>query len=133
MASTTQPRYTAAEVEALLELERALCSGVLFSPMLCEVFTQVRTAFYRAIPYDVYLQTKHWQQTRKIALEAYGDWCRWCEGKFEDHAPIHIHHLRYDRLGREPLTDLIPLCALCHERWHRQEEQWKGDHGCIAR
>jgi len=30
-----------------------------------------------------------------------------------------LHHTTYDRLGREWLKDLIPLCSECHETFHK--------------
>jgi hypothetical protein len=120
MASTKQD-FTATQIRTLLDLERAFDNGATISPPMNDVFTRLRASFYRAIPYDVYLLTHHWERTRALALRAFGARCRYCDGKFSDDAPIHIHHLTYERLGHERLTDLIPLCAPCHERWHREE------------
>lgn len=40
---------------------------------------------------------------------------------------IQVHHLTYDRLGRERPEDLLPLCISCHKREHKRlrEEKWK--------
>lgn len=40
--------------------------------------------------------------------------CRGC-GTVDN---LHVHHLTYERLGRELLTDLVTLCAGCHRKQH---------------
>lgn len=64
--------------------------------------------------YQDYLQTEHWQQTRRGALRRAGYSCQVCSEK----AKLHVHHRTYARLGHELDTDLIVLCAECHELFH---------------
>lgn len=30
----------------------------------------------------------------------------------------HVHHLTYNNLGHEPLSDLMPVCGSCHQAIH---------------
>jgi len=43
---------------------------------------------------------------------------------------LDVHHLLYDRLGHEKLSDLIVLCRLCHNAFHRNQlfPQWPRRH-----
>lgn len=36
---------------------------------------------------------------------------------------VHLHHLTYERLGRERLSDLLPLCRKCHQMVHELERR----------
>jgi hypothetical protein len=83
--------------------------------------------------YSQYLQSAHWQETRKIKL-ADSDHCQICDKQNN----LHIHHKRYtigekearlstkrglnvkegSVLGREKTCDLIVLCSSCHRLWH---------------
>jgi len=65
--------------------------------------------------YKKYLRSKEWRKKRKEVLELYGNMCMMC-GKFSKH--LHIHHLNYENLGNESLSDLIPLCRKCHKLLH---------------
>jgi hypothetical protein len=122
LASLAEQRLSSADVKALLSLESALNVGATHQPPMSEICIRLRATYYRALPYDIYLQTEHWERTRLAALHAFGARCHWCQNKYGDDAPIHIHHLTYVRLGHEDITDLVPLCANCHARWHREEE-----------
>jgi predicted HNH restriction endonuclease len=121
IAPPEEYRLSPSDVKALLTLESALNVGAAHPSPMSEICARLRATYYRALPYDIYLQTEHWQQTRAMALRAFGSRCRWCDNKYGDDAPIHIHHLAYARLGHEDITDLVPLCAHCHARWHREE------------
>jgi 5-methylcytosine-specific restriction endonuclease McrA len=35
---------------------------------------------------------------------------------------VEVHHLTYERLGEERLTDLVALCRSCHEREHAYKD-----------
>ena len=65
--------------------------------------------------YTKYLNTRRWEWRRKLVLLRDGGICRRC-----GHKPAYnVHHLTYERVGREKLGDLLLLCDECH----------KGDHG----
>jgi len=36
---------------------------------------------------------------------------------------LEVHHLNYDRFGKERMTDLIVLCKQCHEKADRERVQ----------
>lgn len=69
----------------------------------------------RALPYDQYLQTEHWQAMRRLALEDAGHRCLLCDAD----SGLDVHHRTYDRLGMEQLRDLVVLCNACHARHHQ--------------
>ena len=76
--------------------------------------------------YQNYLKSDHWQRTRAKRLLM-------CDirdvppGILCDHEDcglyvplkfIDVHHLSYDRLGREGMDDLLPRCRSCHAALH---------------
>jgi hypothetical protein len=61
---------------------------------------------------DVYLQSDHWLVTREHALERSGRECQSCSSKRR----LQVHHLSYERIGREEPEDLVVLCRPCHDR-----------------
>ena len=64
--------------------------------------------------YSEYLESDHWRWIRaKIRRRARG-WCERCKVNRRD----DIHHLTYERVGHELLTDLIGVCSYCHEYIH---------------
>lgn len=36
---------------------------------------------------------------------------------------FHLHHLTYDRICRERLEDVVPLCGDCHRREHELDKK----------
>ena len=34
------------------------------------------------------------------------------------HKGMHLHHITYERLGKERLSDLVPVCESCHRFIH---------------
>ncbi len=62
--------------------------------------------------YQKYLQSEHWQNTRKTALTDRNYRCEKCGRR----GPLHVHHLTYANLGAERPEDLQVLCEQCH-RW----------------
>lgn len=81
---------------------------------------EARAAAMRALPYEAYLQTRHWRELRKQKLEGATN-CQLCghkpDGPYLDY---EIHHVTYMRLGREELDDLLVLCKPCHKRHHQE-------------
>lgn len=70
----------------------------------------------RQIEYRAYLQTEHWKSKRKEALSHYGCICSKCNNYGND-----VHHLTYERLWGERLSDLQVLCRDCHYAVHRAQ------------
>lgn len=66
--------------------------------------------------YQNYLQSDHWKQTRKAALERSHHRCQICNSPER----LQVHHRTYDRLGAELPEDLTVLCANCHHLFHNK-------------
>ncbi|HEX5370050.1 MAG TPA: hypothetical protein VFY10_11600 [Dehalococcoidia bacterium] len=81
-----------------------------------------RLIHLKEMPYDEYLQTDEWKLRAAQCKERYGYTCA-----LDDRHPAeHAHHRTYVRRGRERDTDLIPLCASCHEKHHGKGTRWPG-------
>jgi len=62
--------------------------------------------------YNQYIKGPRWAAKREAWFNAFGKYCRACGTA---HGPIQLHHMTYDRLGRERMSDLVALCANCHK------------------
>lgn len=67
--------------------------------------------------YREYLNSPEWQGRRTACLERDGGRCREC-GDDGTLAPLEAHHLTYERVGHELLSDLVTLCRPCHAHAH---------------
>ena len=67
------------------------------------------------MPYPEYLHTVHWRQRARRARQLAGQQCQRCG---TSSVPLQVHHLTYERRGREKDADLIVLCRHCHETEH---------------
>lgn len=74
------------------------------------------------MPYRDYLQTPEWQETRQAALRRAHFQCQTCAGG----GTLHVHHRTYVRRGNEWASDLIVLCAGCHELFHQNARLAEG-------
>ena len=61
--------------------------------------------------YKDYLKSERWKAKRQQVFAHYGKRCYACRKQAK---VLHVHHLTYDRLFREAMGDLIPLCVPCH-------------------
>lgn len=61
--------------------------------------------------YHIYLQSPYWKSRRDRAMKAHGPTCCVCKGP-----ATQVHHLTYARLGNERISDLAPVCKVCHEK-----------------
>ena len=69
--------------------------------------------------YEAYLHSPHWMDTRRRYYES--DRPQECIcGAAED---LQLHHLTYERVGRERLEDLLPFCKGCHRLIHILERR----------
>jgi hypothetical protein len=76
-----------------------------------------RLAELRGMPYDEYLRTPEWKQTRAAALVRAEHRC----ALDPEHAgQLDVHHRYYERRGAELPSDLIVLCHACHRLHHAQ-------------
>lgn len=70
---------------------------------------------------NIYLRSKHWRSLRAAKLEDVGHRCQRCRRRQE----LEVHHLHYQTLWHERLTDLEVLCRRCHENHHHAEIEQK--------
>lgn len=69
--------------------------------------------------YCAYLHSDLWQQIRLRRLAFDGYICQRC-GASQN---LDVHHLTYQRRGREDIADIITLCRSCHLQHHKQQSQ----------
>lgn len=74
------------------------------------------------MPYSEYLKTPEWQQTRQSALRRARFMCQTCSAG----GTLHVHHRTYARRGTEYSSDVIVLCADCHETFHERRQLAEG-------
>jgi len=67
--------------------------------------------------YQEYLNSEHWQEVRKKALEHYRHACVLDR---RHTAGLNVHHNNYDNLGNETMADVIVLCRDCHAKYHEK-------------
>jgi 5-methylcytosine-specific restriction endonuclease McrA len=60
--------------------------------------------------YKIYLNSPAWRSLRLKILARDRYICQLC-GKRK---ATEVHHLTYERIGRELENDLISLCSICH-------------------
>jgi hypothetical protein len=76
-----------------------------------------RLAELRAMPYQQYLRTPEWRQTKAAALLRAGNACSLDVTHTEG---LEVHHRTYERRGAELVADLAVLCHSCHQLYHQQ-------------
>src|SRR3990167_1154822 len=64
--------------------------------------------------YEEYIKSERWQLVRKQILAFWDNRCALCYSEKR----VHVHHRTYERLGFEIMTDLLPLCEGCHQKFH---------------
>jgi hypothetical protein len=80
--------------------------------------------------YDKYLETPHWKEFRRQAfkeqLKTLGqNRCSRCQ---KSAVTLHVHHLTYERLGKELLTDVEIICRDCHKKEHGHDQRGRARH-----
>tara|TARA_R110000851_G_C12777594_1_gene534934 strand:+ start:47 stop:589 length:543 start_codon:yes stop_codon:yes gene_type:complete len=65
--------------------------------------------------YQSYLKTKEWYKIRNLSLKYSEYKCSRC-GNSEN---LQTHHLNYNNLGNEEISDLITVCNSCHKKFHK--------------
>lgn len=63
--------------------------------------------------YKAYLKSEKWKRKRQEVFAYHGKRCYAC---LKAPRVLHVHHLTYERLGRENVKDCIPLCVPCHKQ-----------------
>lgn len=72
--------------------------------------------------YSDYISGGHWRQLRAAYRASELPQACFC-GEID----VQLHHLTYERICAELLSDLTPLCARCHQLVHVLE--WRGEIG----
>lgn len=87
-----------------------------------------RTARYKRV-----IKSRGWRELREQAKERSGACCERCgvrgTSRSKPDTTLHLHHLSYERLGKERLEDVVLLCARCHRLEHGVELNDEPD-GC---
>ena len=80
-----------------------------------------QTSFTRPSDYYEYIKSQEWiMKANNLKIER-GFRCQMCNisGYVMN---LNVHHNTYERLGREKDSDLIVLCANCHEIFHEHKK-----------
>lgn len=75
--------------------------------------------------YQQYLNSNTWKKKRKRKLHQVGYKCEICSGTDN----LQVHHLTYERIFQEPLSDLQVLCG---DNCHPTEHEDKGFFGVMS-
>jgi 5-methylcytosine-specific restriction endonuclease McrA len=78
-----------------------------------------RKAFYKS-----YLKSDTWKDKRLEAIQHYGSLCFGCKADLP-YKLIEVHHITYDRIGKEKISDLRIYCKSCHEAEHKRLDSLK--------
>lgn len=70
---------------------------------------------YLGKEYHTYIKSPRWKALCQRAFGRYGKFCAACGSRDK----LHVHHMTYERFGRESLADLKVLCDPCHKAVHR--------------
>jgi predicted nucleotidyltransferase len=77
--------------------------------------------------YEKYLETPHWKAFRTLVLEeqlkrvGYNRCERCGKTNPRDDVELHVHHLTYERLGKERIEDTEVICRKCHHEEHGRD------------
>jgi hypothetical protein len=76
--------------------------------------TQARCDELAAMPYAEYLLTPEWKERRRLAISFAQSRCQSCGSDQR----LEVHHLTYERVGKEWPGDLFVVCRPCHREIH---------------
>lgn len=65
--------------------------------------------------YEAALTSEHWRLLRERCRRESRNRCEACGKPYAPGRPLELHHLSYERLGREEREDVILLCRQCHD------------------
>ena len=80
--------------------------------------TYIRLHSERQSAYSNYLKSEEWQNLRRKVLARANGRCEGCGDK----PATDVHHLTYERFGKEMLFDLVAVCKECHKKIHKQSK-----------
>jgi len=69
--------------------------------------------------YHTYLLSSDWRKKRNKVIRRDGFRCSICGSE----KLLEVHHLTYDHVFVEKLTELVTLCSHCHRVLHREAEE----------
>jgi hypothetical protein len=72
---------------------------------------------YRSNYHD-YLKSSEWKR-RRLEKLTWEEQCECCWKKAEE-----VHHISYERIGKERGNDIKSVCKSCHEKCHN-DKKWK--------
>jgi 5-methylcytosine-specific restriction endonuclease McrA len=61
---------------------------------------------------DQYINSAQWRNISALMKRIAGNKCGHCG---RNSSKLEVHHLTYERFGRERMNDLVVLCESCHE------------------
>ncbi len=72
--------------------------------------------------YETYLRSPRWKKFRHEIIEYRAFRCQDCLtlGSFYT---LQVHHLNYERLGKELPSDVLVLCSTCHEKADNERKE----------
>lgn len=70
---------------------------------------------YLSPEYQFYMQSEAWDAKRRQRLAIDNYTCQGCDRR---NKPLDVHHVTYERFGRESMDDLLSLCRDCHNEVH---------------
>lgn len=76
--------------------------------------------------YQLYLLSPEWQAKRQKKLRQVGRKCQYCGRSKRQGVRLQVHHLNYDRLGNEKMSDLAIACEDCHKTADKVREMETG-------
>ena len=77
-------------------------------------YNYFNSSYYK---YYEYLQSSEWKAKRELVLIRDKYKCQICNIKMAD----DVHHLTYENLGNEKLSDLLSVCRECHIKIHKKK------------
>lgn len=75
-------------------------------------------AFRRSMAYQKYIKSARWRNTREDMFKRFGRRCQRCPAT----TSLELHHITYERFGRELPRDLEILCTRCHDDADRERQ-----------
>lgn len=72
--------------------------------------------------YIEYLESTEWKAKREKKLKESEYKCAHTNSKSDCRGALQVHHLNYNNLGNEPLSDLLVLCEYHHKKADRNRQ-----------
>lgn len=72
--------------------------------------------------YGDYLNSPKWKRLRRRKIRSVGSACEACGIPELKAKWLDVHHLTYERFGKERMSDLQALCRKCHNKAHGKHQ-----------